>query len=162
MSRYKRIIEARDAGDIDYDGVDPNRTKPTKAAVRVNDLLETVTGKSSIELLVFEVLTYRKGRYQPLISFSQKLRFLMDIQIAIFDQFHTWLYSGLEAYLAASSAMVRAVQGTKDDKASVEGLRGLERLCKIYGSAEYLEKAMEDWGDDVVGFSSLLILLLAD
>lgn len=44
LSRYKRIIEARDAGEIDYDTVEPGRTKPAKAAVRVNDLLETITG----------------------------------------------------------------------------------------------------------------------
>lgn len=45
LSRYTRIIEARDAGEIDYDSVEPNRTKPTKAAVRVNDLLEQVTSE---------------------------------------------------------------------------------------------------------------------
>ena len=30
------------------------------------------------------------------------------------------------------------------------GVEGLERLCKTYGSADYLEKAMRDWSDDVV------------
>lgn len=90
-------------------------------------------------------------RYRPLASFSQKLRFLIDIQISIFDKFHARLQSALEAYLAATSAVVRAVQGvSKEERASVEGLGGLERLCRIYGSAEYLEKAMRDWSDDVV------------
>ena len=79
------------------------------------------------------------------------MRFLIDIQIAIFDQFHQRLQSALEAYLAATSAVVRAVQGvSKEERAGVEGVHGLERLCRVYGSAEYLEKAMADWSDDIV------------
>ncbi|KAI9759858.1 MAG: hypothetical protein M4579_002065 [Chaenotheca gracillima] len=133
LSRYQNIIDAPDGREIDYDSLDPGATKPTKAAIRVNDLLETVT-----------------DRYKPLTSFSQKLRFLIDIQIAIFDKFHERLRSGLEAYLAATSTVVRAVQGVgKDEKASIKGMGGLERLCRIFGSAEYLEKAMGDWSDDI-------------
>jgi hypothetical protein len=131
LSRYKDIIDTADSGQIDYDGVEPNATKPTTAAIRVNDLLETIT-----------------DRYRPLSSFSQKLRFLIDIQITIFDQFHERLHSGLEAYLAMTSTIGRTVQGA-DPQGSLEGVAGLERLCRIFGSAEYLEKKMQDWSDDV-------------
>lgn len=31
----------------------------------------------------------------------------------------------------------------------LQGIGGLERLCRIYGSAEYLEGKMRDWSDDV-------------
>lgn len=89
-------------------------------------------------------------RYRPLASFSQKLRFLIDIQIAIFDKFHSRLHSSLEAYLSISSSIARAVQGvSKEEVAQIEGVNGLERLCRVYGSAEYLEKKMLDWSDDV-------------
>ncbi|KAI9748701.1 MAG: hypothetical protein M1815_003029 [Lichina confinis] len=133
LPRYQEIIDAKDAGEIDYDSVGSGRTKPTKAAIRVNDLLESIT-----------------DRYRPLESFSQKLRFLIDIQLAIFDQFHLRLQSGLEAYLASTSAVVRAVQGTiGEDRASVEGVKGLERLCRIHGSANYIVQALKDWSDDV-------------
>jgi len=133
LSRYKDIIDAADSGHIDYDGVEPTATKPTKAAIRVNDLLETIT-----EL------------YRPLSSFSQKLRFLIDIQITIFDKFHERLHSGLEAYLAMTSAIGRTVQGASaEEQASLGGVAGLERLCRVFGSAEYLEKKMQDWSDDV-------------
>ena len=37
-------MDAPDNGELDFDSVDPGSTKPTKAAIRVNDLLETVTG----------------------------------------------------------------------------------------------------------------------
>ncbi|KAJ5093005.1 hypothetical protein N7456_008866 [Penicillium angulare] len=131
LARYKDIIDTADSGQIDYDGVEATATKPTKAAIRVNDLLETIT-----------------ERYQPLPSFSQKLRFLIDIQITIFDQFHERLGSALEAYLAMTSTLGRTVQGA-DGQASVEGVAGLERLCRVFGSAEYLEKKMEDWSNDI-------------
>ena len=44
LSRYRDIIEAKDAWEMDYDSLEAGVTKPTKAAIRVNDLLETVTG----------------------------------------------------------------------------------------------------------------------
>lgn len=131
LARYRDIIDTPDSGEIDYDGVEITATKPTKAAIRVNDLLETIT-----------------ERYQPLTSFSQKLRFLIDIQITIFDQFHERLREALDAYRTMTSALGRTVQGA-DGQASVEGVAGLERLCRVFGSAEYLEKKMEDWSNDV-------------
>lgn len=134
LSRYQNIIETADSGEIDYDGVEPTATKPTKAAVRVNDLLEAIT-----------------EHYRPLSSFSQRLRFLIDIQITIFDQFHARLHSGLEAYLAVTSAIGRTVQGstTMGTLSIHNGVAGLERLCRIFGSADYMEKKMQDWSDDV-------------
>ena len=47
-----------------------------------------------------------------------------------------------------TSTIGRTVQGA-DGQASVEGIAGLERLCRVFGSAEYLEKKMEDWSNDV-------------
>ena len=44
LTRYQSIIDNPESGEIDYDEVEPGTTKPTKAAIRVNDLLETVTG----------------------------------------------------------------------------------------------------------------------
>lgn len=44
LARYQSIIETQESGELDYDSVDPHATKPTKAAIRVNDLLETITG----------------------------------------------------------------------------------------------------------------------
>ena len=133
LSRYQNIIDEQKSSDIDYDSVDSGATKPTNGAIRVNDLLETIT-----------------DRYRPLSSFSQKLRFLIDIQIAIFDKFHARLHGSLEAYLTITSSIARTVQGvSKEDQAQLQGIGGLERLCRVYGSAEYLEKKMQDWSDDV-------------
>lgn len=132
-ARYSSIIDNTEAGELDWDSVANDVTKPTKAAIRVNDLLETVT-----------------DRYRPLASFSQKLRFLIDIQIAIFDQFHARLHSSLEAYITMTSTLARTVHGiSKEDQAQLQGVKGLDRLCRVFGSADYLERAMRDWSDDI-------------
>ena len=133
LSRYQNIIDTPDSGEIDYDSVGQGATKPIYAAVRVNDLLETIT-----------------DRYKPLTSFSQKLRFLIDIQITIFDKFHSRLNDSLEAYLTNTSSIARTVSGvSREAQAELQGLGGLERLTRVYGSAEYLEKKMRDWSDDI-------------
>ena len=133
LSRYQNIIDSPESGEIDYDSVNSGATKPTYAAVRVNDLLETIT-----------------DRYRPLTSFSQKLRFLIDIQITIFDRLHSRLHDSLEAYLTITSSIARTVQGvSRESQAELRGLGGLERLCRVFGSAEYLEKKMRDWSDDI-------------
>ena len=134
LDRYHNIISSPDSGDIDYDSPLPGTTKPTKGAIRVNDLLETVT-----------------DRYRPLSSFSQKLRFLIDIQLEIFDQYHRRLHDSLEAYLTMTSAIGRTMAGSSGMDASTDlsGTKGLDRLCRVFGSSEYLEKKMLDWSDDV-------------
>jgi len=133
LARYEAIISDRNTGLLDYDSVDDSMTKPTKAAIRVNDLLETIT-----------------DRYRPLTSFNQKIKFLIDIQIAVFDRFHGRLNEGLEAYLTRSSTVARTVHGVSNaDSAEFSGVKGLDRLCRVFGSAEYLEKAMSDWSEDV-------------
>lgn len=89
-------------------------------------------------------------RYRNLSSLSQKLHFLIDIQISIFDKFHHRLRDSLEAYLTMTSSLARTVQGvSKEQQAELSGLSGLDRLCRLYGSAEYLEKKMQDWSEDV-------------
>ena len=133
LTRYHAIVESPEAGTLDYDSVNSDATKPTKAAIRVNDLLETIT-----------------ERYRHLSSFSQKLRFLIDIQIEIFDQYFKRLRSGLDAYLTRTSTIGRTVTSiSKEEQAELHGAKGLDRLCRVFGSAEYLERAMRDWSDDV-------------
>ncbi|KIW84969.1 hypothetical protein Z517_00357 [Fonsecaea pedrosoi CBS 271.37] len=129
LSRYKSIRDAPDSNEIDFDA-DATQTKPTKGAIRVNDLLETIT-----------------DRYRGLSSFSQKMKFLLEIQLSIFDDYHNNLHGGLQAYLVSSHTAGRLLQGQSEAEAF--GLKGLESLAKIFGSAEFLERKMSDWNDDV-------------
>jgi hypothetical protein len=133
LSRYHAIVESAEAGELDFDAVSSDTTKPTRAAIRVNDLLETIT-----------------ERYRNLSSFSHKVRFLIDIQIEVFDRYHRRLQSALEAYLSMTSTVGRTMHGlTKEQLAELQGVRGLDRICRVFGSADYLERAMRDWSDDV-------------
>ena len=133
LSRYQSIIDSPEAGELDYDSVASDATKPTKAAIRVNDLLDTIT-----------------DRYRSLSSFGQKLRFLIDIQIEVFDRFLERLRSSLEAYRTMTSALGRRVQGaSREEQSELQGVKGLDHLCRVFGSANYLERAMRDWSDDV-------------
>jgi hypothetical protein len=133
LARYQDIISDRSTGELDYDSVSTDSTKPTKAAVRVNDLLETIT-----------------ERYKSLSSFSQKLRFLYEIQIEVFERFRGRINDSLQIFLTNTTAVGRAVHGvTKEEQAELAGVKGMDHLCRVFGSAEYLEKAMRDWSDDV-------------
>lgn len=128
LARYHEIVDAPDSFELDYDSVGTaKKTVPTKAAIRVNDLLETVT-----------------DHYRTLTSLSHKLRFLIDIQIAIFDLFHERLFEGLTSFVARTTLVGRT---SREEQEKLLALPGLENLSKIYGSAEYLEKAMRDWSD---------------
>jgi hypothetical protein len=133
LARYEEIISDRASRELDYDSVSADSTKPTKAAVRVNDLLETIT-----------------ERYKSLSSFSQKFRFFMDIQIEIFDRVYRLINGSLQTFMTNTTTVGRAVNGvTKEQQAELAGVKGMDRLCRVFGSAEYLEKAMRDWSDDV-------------
>jgi hypothetical protein len=42
--RYQEIVESSDNFDLDFDSVGAGKTKPSKAAIQVNELLEVTTG----------------------------------------------------------------------------------------------------------------------
>lgn len=130
LARYASIKDfSTDGREIDFDA-EPGQTKPTKGAIRVNDLLETIT-----------------DRYRGLSSFSYKMKFLLEIQLSIFDDYHNYLHDALQAYIAVSHTAGRLLQGQSET--DTFGLKGLESLVKIFGSSEYLERKMSDWSDDL-------------
>ena len=135
LERYRSIRDSTESNELDFDSIGPGTSIPTKGAIRVNDLLETIT-----------------DRYRLLSSFSQKLKFLIDIQLAIFDDYYQHLRESYQSYQVNSTIAGKLVQnaGRVDDPGTdVSGLKGLHRLSKIFGSAEYLERKMSDWSDDV-------------
>lgn len=129
LARYHEIVDPPESFDLDFDSFGPGKTKPSKAAISVNDLLEATT-----------------DNYRHIVSFPFKLRFLIDIQISIFDLFHQRLSDGLAAYISRTSSITRI---SREDQTKLLGLDGLERLSRIFGSADYLAHAMRDWNDDV-------------
>ncbi|TLD29102.1 hypothetical protein PspLS_03343 [Pyricularia sp. CBS 133598] len=132
LERFEGIMDSADARKIDYDYGGPGKTKPTFGAVRVSDLLRSVT-----------------SQYERVRRFSHKLRFLIDIQVAILDDFHDRLRGSLEFYYSLTSTVGRTLHGaTAEQLASLEGTGALETLCKVYGSADHIANALEDWSNE--------------
>lgn len=133
LQRYHEIIKSPDAGEIDYDGPQ-DKTKTTYGAAKVTDLITNVT------------VSYNKLR-----KFSHKVRFLINIQAEILDQYLGRLKDSLEAYQAATSTVGRTLHGvTKEQQAALEGVGGLESLCKVFGSAEHLITVLKEWSNEEV------------
>ncbi|KGQ10677.1 RAD50-interacting protein 1 [Beauveria bassiana D1-5] len=132
LERFETILEAPDARKIDYDYAVAGKMKPTFAAVRVADLLRTITTK-----------------YKRLRSLKHKVRFLTRIQLDILDGYHERLKGSLEAYQSMTSALGRTLHGTtKEQLAALEGLGALETLCKVIGSSDHIVNALTEWGDE--------------
>lgn len=112
----------------------PGKTRPTYGATRVADLIDTVT-KS----------------YDKLRKFSHKMRFLIEIQAEILDQYQGRLSESLDAYQTITNPVARTLHGvSKEQQAELEGIRGIESLCKVYGSAEYIINVLHEWSDSEV------------
>lgn len=131
LERFQAIMAAPDARTIDYDFASSGKTKPTFASVRVTDLLRSVT-----------------TQYERVRRFSHKLRFLIDIQLTILDEYHDHLRGTLEAYLSITSTVGRAFGVTKEQLAALEGTGALETLCKVYGSADHVVNTLKDWSNE--------------
>lgn len=135
LERFRAILGAADARNIDYDYSTPGKMKPTYGAVRVTDLLRTVT-----------------SQYERVRSFTHKLRFLIDIQLEILDEYHDRLKDSLEAYYTITSTIGRTLHGvTREQAAALEGTGAFETLCKVLGSADHIVTTLKDWSNEEVG-----------
>ncbi|KAE8445591.1 hypothetical protein EG329_013224 [Mollisiaceae sp. DMI_Dod_QoI] len=132
LERYHEIMKTTDSGVIDYDSSAPGKTKATYGATRVTELIMTVT------------MQYNKVR-----RFSHKIRFLISIQAEILDLYWGRLKDSLDVYQTITSTVGRAVHGvTKEQQQALEGVKRLETLCKVFGSAEHLIYMMKDWRNE--------------
>lgn len=147
LERFRAILVAADARNIDYDYSTPGKMKPTYGAVRVTDLLRTVT-----------------SQYERVRRFTHKLRFLIDIQLEILDEYHDRLKDSLDAYYTITSTIGRTLHGvTREQTAALEGTGAFETLCKVLGSADHIVTTLKDWSNEEVSsclekshFSALL------
>ncbi|KAJ7293754.1 TIP-1 family-domain-containing protein [Mycena rebaudengoi] len=150
-SQYHEIIGAADAWHIaeDEEEEDSGHTrelKSTSSARRIKALVEQVT-----------------DRYSPLPHFAQRTRFLITVQLPILEYYYGRILSSLDAFETLSSVFVRAVPGALsvslggrdegtvkvDARRLTDGVEGVQRLCKAWLSARYVEAAMEGWGEEL-------------
>lgn len=134
LERLQTIMESQEARNIDYDYAEKGKMKPTHAAVQITHLLRSIT-----------------GQYARVRNFKHKIRFLIDIQLAILDHFHDRLRGSLEAYQSITSTIGRTLHGvTKEDIAALEGTGALETLVKVIGSADHVVNTLRDWSNEEV------------
>ncbi|RBQ75139.1 hypothetical protein FVER14953_04974 [Fusarium verticillioides] len=131
LERYNTIMESQDARNIDYDYALQGKMKPTYAAVRVTDLLRSVT-----------------SQYERVRTFKHKIRFLIGIQLEILDAYHDRLRDSLQAYQSMSTTFGRTLAANKEDLAILEGTGGFEVLCKVIGSADHIVNTLKDWSNE--------------
>ncbi|KAF4630599.1 hypothetical protein G7Y89_g7538 [Cudoniella acicularis] len=132
LERYREIIKSPDAGQIDYDSTGPGKTKATYGATKVTDLIQSVT-----------------NQYNKLRRFSHKVRFLIGIQAEILDQYIGRLNDSLEVYMSITTTVGRTLHGiSKEEQAKLEGIGGLESLCRVFGSADHIITMLKEWTND--------------
>ncbi|TAQ87617.1 hypothetical protein B7494_g4067 [Chlorociboria aeruginascens] len=129
LERYQIIIESPNSGKIDYDSAAPGKTKFTYGASEVMDLLGNVT-----------------TQYSKLRRLSHKVRFLIAIQAEVLDRYHGRLTESLDAYSTIMSPVARTLHGiTKEEREKLEGIGGLESLCKVFGSADHVISTLQGY-----------------
>jgi hypothetical protein len=139
LARYQEIAKSPDR--IDYDSSTQGKTKYTSVVAQVTDLLITVT-KS----------------YKHIRRFRNKISFLIEIQAEILDRYQGRLNDSLDAYQTIMSPLARRLHGvSKEMMAEVEGVAGLESLCKVYGSAEHIINTLNEWSNDEVSLHLFVV-----
>ncbi|KAI0506376.1 RINT-1 family protein [Xylaria bambusicola] len=132
LERFHAILNSADARNIDYDYSIAGKMKPTYGAVRMTDLLRTVN-----------------SQYERVRRFSHKLRFLIDIELEILDEYHDRLKDSLDAYSAITSTIGRTLHGvTREQIAALEGTGAFETLCKVLGSSDHIIATLKDWSNE--------------
>ncbi|KAJ7356913.1 TIP-1 family-domain-containing protein [Mycena albidolilacea] len=150
--QYHEIISAVDAWHIAEEEGEGNEEAShlrelhsTNSARRLKALVEQIT-----------------DRYSPLPHFAHRTRFLINVQIPILENYYGRILASLDAFETLSSAFVRAVPGALavslgrdngsvkvDARRLTDGVEGVQRLCKAWLSARYVEAAMEGWGEEL-------------
>ncbi|KAJ7630533.1 TIP-1 family-domain-containing protein [Roridomyces roridus] len=150
--QYHNIIAAVDAWQIAQD------TEEEEDLGSTRDLRATASARR-LKALVEQVT----DRYSPLPHFSHRTRFLITIQIPLLENYYERILSSLDAFETLSSVLVRAVPGAlasvslgRDDgtvkvdtRRLTDGVEGVQRLCKAWLSARYMQTAMEGWGEEL-------------
>ncbi|RWA11204.1 hypothetical protein EKO27_g3901 [Xylaria grammica] len=132
LERFHVILNSADARNIDYDYSAPGKMKPTYGAIRVMDLLRTVN-----------------SQYERVRRFTHKLRFLIDIQLEVLDEYHDRLKDSLDAYYTITSTIGRTLHGvTREQMAALEGTGAFETLCKVLGSSDHVVATLRDWSNE--------------
>jgi hypothetical protein len=113
--------------------------------------MEVVTGEYFMyinELVNVNCISTHLERYRPLSRISDRIQFLLEIQITILDQYRMEIISKADVYERTRFGALSMMQRQARDQ--ISGLTGLKLLSRWTDSLLYVQSAMRDWADDVV------------
>lgn len=162
--QYNTIINDPKAWDASEE-IDPDAPsrdlRSTVSSRRIKSLIEQVTGKLKLPIIIANSPDIYTDRYAPLPRAIHKAHFLISVQLPLLESYHGRIATSLTAFETLSSIFVRAVPGAlgfngrepvsqDDPKARTSGTAGSSSLCKAFLSASYMEGCLEQWGDELV------------
>jgi hypothetical protein len=128
--RYKEIIDDDETRLIDYESALSGKTKATFASLQIKDLVVHITQK------------YKKVR-----RFRHKMKFLIDIQAEILDDYMKALKDPLDIFVEMLHPVTR-MGYSKEALEKIQGLNGFDRLCRVYCGADHLTNLCKDWSNE--------------
>ena len=75
------------------------------------------------------------------------MQFIIEIPLAILDQYNDKWKAVLSKFEA--SHPIAFTDELDEGQKTTAGVRGLERLCQIYGTASWVEHRLKSWDQEV-------------
>lgn len=153
LNRYNEIINSPNAFKLDYEyssvpasssALASSETKTTFSAINLRDLVSSLTSHySSLTSTKFRLRYFVSVQLMLLDKFYSRMDESLSAFETIFSSTNTSLSSSLSNSLSASGAIV-----TNEEREVVKGVSGVERLARVIGSLEYIEKGLQVWAED--------------
>ncbi|RCH98219.1 hypothetical protein CU097_014935 [Rhizopus azygosporus] len=139
QARYDEIMMDGQVFEIDSQDTNNNAVKKTKSAIRLMNLLESIT-----------------STYSLVPHLTHKLKFFIEIQLDLLSQYHKRLSSAVDSFEALSlirsvpapGALPDAVTGVMTANETHGTLAALHRLYRWWTSAKAMSEMLRDWDDD--------------
>lgn len=143
VSNFESIINSSNCFQIDYTSVGDSQLKPTASAIKLKYLFENITKNFS----KFFILNYERNA--SLKKF--KLKFFAKIYLRFLESYFQRLDDGFiafnELFKKSRSVLHSAKNNTEID---ITGVKGLERLFRIYCSLRYTIKSLNYWDQEFI------------
>ena len=137
LSQCHQILSSSDASHLDYEAVDAGDTKPSKAALQIRETFENFA-----------------RTHQIVQNINYRLSLLLNVELKLLEEYVIRLTSSLDAFERLSSAIVRSVPGVHREEGRLTiGVKGLDRLARLYGSTSWILSGINEWSDDLVNTS---------
>lgn len=131
---YLEIISSKDTWEVNEEDQRPlsMNIPATNSALKMQDLVEQI-----------------KSKYEGLPRLSYQAEFLIKIQIVVLEAYSQRISGVLDGF--ERNRLMTVVGGGESSRSKMNmGLKGLERLAKVYLSCNWMVACVRSWNDDLV------------